>query len=268
MNRWEFLIDVGGTFTDCLAYSPDRRLLTCKVLSSGATKGIVERREGEAAIVDTARRADPARFWTGYEARFLDRSGKLVHRSRVANFDQTTGLLTFDERLPEWMADGCATSWPPMKRPPCWPFAGFSAWNAHNRCPPFRLSWGPRQARTPSSTRKRRTNRVHYHAGLRRCIIDRLPGPAAPVRSGDPQARPSLRGRRDRRADRRGRHVLREPRLEVIPRSNSSGCRQRGSIPGYLPLAFVCQSNARGAGGADPREIGFTEVSTSSRLAP
>ena len=41
MSDWEFWIDVGGTFTDCLARAPDGRLLDRKVLSSGVTKGTV-----------------------------------------------------------------------------------------------------------------------------------------------------------------------------------------------------------------------------------
>jgi len=38
MKPWEFWIDVGGTFTDCIARAPDDRLAECKVLSSGVTK--------------------------------------------------------------------------------------------------------------------------------------------------------------------------------------------------------------------------------------
>ncbi len=41
MSDWEFWIDVGGTFTDCLARAPDGRVLTRKVLSSGVNKGTV-----------------------------------------------------------------------------------------------------------------------------------------------------------------------------------------------------------------------------------
>ena len=84
MNRWEFWIDVGGTFTDCLAHSPDGRLLTCKVLSSGVTKGTVERRHGRGERSSTPRgAADPADFWTGYEIRFVDAPGTVVHSTRV-----------------------------------------------------------------------------------------------------------------------------------------------------------------------------------------
>ncbi|MEM9410195.1 MAG: hydantoinase/oxoprolinase N-terminal domain-containing protein, partial [Planctomycetota bacterium] len=38
-NRWQFWIDVGGTFTDCLAQSPDGNEQVTKVLSSGVVKG-------------------------------------------------------------------------------------------------------------------------------------------------------------------------------------------------------------------------------------
>ena len=38
-KAWEFWIDVGGTFTDCIARDPDDQLHTCKTLSSGITKG-------------------------------------------------------------------------------------------------------------------------------------------------------------------------------------------------------------------------------------
>ena len=62
--RWRFAIDVGGTFTDCVARAPDGRLLTLKVLSSGRTLGRVES-AGPNEIVDPAR-TDPDGFWVGY----------------------------------------------------------------------------------------------------------------------------------------------------------------------------------------------------------
>jgi hypothetical protein len=36
---WQFFIDVGGTFTDVAAVRPDGKLVTHKLLSSGATRG-------------------------------------------------------------------------------------------------------------------------------------------------------------------------------------------------------------------------------------
>ena len=38
---WQFWIDVGGTFTDCIALSTEGQLLRHKCLSSGVTKGTV-----------------------------------------------------------------------------------------------------------------------------------------------------------------------------------------------------------------------------------
>jgi len=41
-NRWEFWIDVGGTFTDCIGRRPDGALVVHKLLSSGAYLGEVK----------------------------------------------------------------------------------------------------------------------------------------------------------------------------------------------------------------------------------
>ena len=40
-DRWEFWVDRGGTFTDCLAHDPSGALHRAKVLSSGAVRGRV-----------------------------------------------------------------------------------------------------------------------------------------------------------------------------------------------------------------------------------
>ena len=72
---WEFSIDVGGTFTDCIARSPNGELRPIKVLSSGVTKGQIEDRQGTNRLVDPLRRHDAADFWIGYEIRFLDAQG-------------------------------------------------------------------------------------------------------------------------------------------------------------------------------------------------
>jgi len=100
---WEFWIDVGGTFTDCLARSPAGELRTLKVLSSGVTKGVIDRADGS-TIVDRARIGDPADFWSGYELRLVSADGSVVDRRSVVASDSTTGRLTLSSPLNERLA--------------------------------------------------------------------------------------------------------------------------------------------------------------------
>ncbi len=96
---WEFWIDVGGTFTDCLARSPDGQLKRHKVLSSAVTKGNVASGSHRRAIVDPARRADPAGFWIGYQLRLISAEGNPCSWSAVVSFDQESGTLECEPPL-------------------------------------------------------------------------------------------------------------------------------------------------------------------------
>ena len=93
----EFWIDVGGTFTDCLMRSPEGRLTTYKVLSSGITKGSVTSLPNELQLRDAARIGDPPEFWTGYTLTLLDETGAASQSPRVAAFDAATGTFTLEE---------------------------------------------------------------------------------------------------------------------------------------------------------------------------
>lgn len=73
MKSWEFWIDVGGTFTDCVARDPSGQITQHKTLSSGVTKGRTSSDAGLARrgqIVDPARSRDPDRIWKGYRIGF------------------------------------------------------------------------------------------------------------------------------------------------------------------------------------------------------
>src|SRR5260370_4087248 len=87
MKPWEFWIDVGGTFTDCIARSPDDRLVECKVLSSGATKRQFGEVLGPDRFCDASSRLDTPEFWVGYEIRCLDPHGQPLFVRRVTAFD-------------------------------------------------------------------------------------------------------------------------------------------------------------------------------------
>ncbi len=99
MDRWEFWIDVGGTFTDCLARKPDGTILSFKTLSSGVTKGQVTGWENDTAFFDPLRENDPPSFWCGYTIRFLDVSGNPLFESQIIEFD-VTGRLTIADQIP------------------------------------------------------------------------------------------------------------------------------------------------------------------------
>lgn len=100
MAQWEFSIDVGGTFTDCLARGPDGEFVQCKVLSSGVTKGQVTEFQGTNRCLDPGRVGDPPGFWTGYELRLLDQRGDSLFVTRVEGFDAHTGALLVAAVLP------------------------------------------------------------------------------------------------------------------------------------------------------------------------
>jgi 5-oxoprolinase (ATP-hydrolysing) len=91
--RWEFWIDVGGTFTDCLAKCPDGSIRRHKLLSSGATKGRTAISSTTDAIVDPARRGDPANFWSGWQLAILDEIGNSVDSATVTGFDSVSNRL-------------------------------------------------------------------------------------------------------------------------------------------------------------------------------
>ncbi len=84
--NWSFWIDVGGTFTDCIARRPDGLLLRHKLLSSGATKGIVA---GSTATTISASGLPPAPagFWSGCPFRLLSADGAVVAESVVAGVE-------------------------------------------------------------------------------------------------------------------------------------------------------------------------------------
>ncbi|HEV7280822.1 MAG TPA: hydantoinase B/oxoprolinase family protein [Pirellulaceae bacterium] len=66
---WEFWLDVGGTFTDCVARSPTGDIRRAKILSSGRIRGEASRIEGT-RLFDRRRRIDGALdLWKGYRFR-------------------------------------------------------------------------------------------------------------------------------------------------------------------------------------------------------
>ncbi|MHC5078554.1 MAG: hydantoinase B/oxoprolinase family protein [Planctomycetota bacterium] len=89
----EFWIDVGGTFTDCIALSPEGGTRVHKLLSSGVYKGRVGRGSSAEAIVDPGRSADPPGYFEGFLLRVEGES------STVASFDPARGRIELETPL-------------------------------------------------------------------------------------------------------------------------------------------------------------------------
>src|SRR5436189_6275370 len=90
---WEFWIDIGGTFTDCLAKAPDGSIRRHKLLSSGVTKGRVGAGSSLDSIVDSARQSDPADFWNGWRLSIVGDNGRELDQARVTAFDASSCRL-------------------------------------------------------------------------------------------------------------------------------------------------------------------------------
>jgi len=94
-DQWEFWIDVGGTFTDCIGRRGDGELLHCKVLSSGAVKGTVCA-VAQGDIVDDGLPKHPSDFFAGYTFVLLDDDGNPVDQRPVVHFEIETPALILD----------------------------------------------------------------------------------------------------------------------------------------------------------------------------
>ncbi len=94
---WEFWIDVGGTFTDCLAKSADGAIRQHKLLSSGVTKGRIGSGSSPHVVIDSSRRNDPPGFWVGWQLAIVGEDGGELDRAAVTAFDAATARLEVRE---------------------------------------------------------------------------------------------------------------------------------------------------------------------------
>src|SRR6185369_7482013 len=107
LMSWQFWLDVGGTFTDCLARMPDGKLLRRKVLSSGVTKGQVANGSTTSIICDLAR-DEPVGFWRHYCVQLVDDRGEVVAESTIE--DSSRSRLLLKSLLPRAGYPSLATS--------------------------------------------------------------------------------------------------------------------------------------------------------------
>ena len=98
-KSWEIWIDVGGTFTDCLARSPSGSISKHKLLSSGVTKGRPTQHSVESYLLDPHRKVDPQHFWEGYKCSLYDSDGNRISETVVIEFDAQAGSLRLSEKV-------------------------------------------------------------------------------------------------------------------------------------------------------------------------
>lgn len=110
---WEFWIDVGGTFADCVARRPEGDLVRIKVLSTGGVAGRLSPGSTRERVFDPSRCADPDDFWRGASLTLFDRSGHELAKRTVTKFDRSKGGLDleqpFDFDLPSGVGYTLAT---------------------------------------------------------------------------------------------------------------------------------------------------------------
>jgi len=103
VRNWQFWIDVGGTFTDCVARLPSGELRRRKVLSSAVTKGQISARPRADQFADQRRVGDPLDFWQGWQLRWRHSSGQWIDGGLISGSDRDRGILTVrirDHELP------------------------------------------------------------------------------------------------------------------------------------------------------------------------
>jgi 5-oxoprolinase (ATP-hydrolysing) len=269
MSDWEFWIDVGGTFTDCLARTPDGRLLTRKVLSSGVTKGTVIACEGASGFFDEARCGDPDGFWRDYKVTFTDASGNELHCGRIASFDSRLGVFALADPLTGILAPGTRYELRSGEDAPLLAIRLVLGRGLDERLPPMLVKLGTTRGTNALLTRSgARTAFVTTHGFadvLRIANQDRPRLFDLEIKKPEPLF--SAVVEIDERLDAFG-NVLHSPDLAQA-RESFARLRQAGveSLAICLLHAFANPTHEELVERV-AREVGFVEISTSSKLSP
>ncbi len=91
LSQWQFWIDVGGTFTDCIGLSPAGEIHLRKILSTGVIKARVGQTFATDSFDSPGLSGFGGGFFTGYMIRFLGDQGQTSGEARVAQYDTGSG---------------------------------------------------------------------------------------------------------------------------------------------------------------------------------
>jgi len=101
VEAWEFWIDTGGTFTDCLGRDPKGRWHRSKVLSNSSLRASI-RESGTRWVTVEMAESYPEDFFVNYQL-FLPESGKYFN---VAGYEPSPRKLQLEETLPATVNEG------------------------------------------------------------------------------------------------------------------------------------------------------------------
>ncbi len=267
--RWQFWIDVGGTFTDCVGRAPDGRIVTCKVLSSGVTKGQVRERNGPRTIVDPTRSSDPPEFWTGHTLRLLNAEGRVAQTTAVAGFDASRSSLTTQDDLPTEVGPDTTYELLSGEEAPVAAVRYLLRLPLDQPIPPVDVRLGTTRGTNALLERKGARTAFVTTRGFADVLLianqDRSRLFDLAITKPEPLFTQVVEI--DERLDAQG-HVLRSPD-EATVREQLRRLRQTDveSIGICLLHAFANPAHEEIVAGI-AREEGFTEISTSSRLSP
>ncbi|MEX0725552.1 MAG: hydantoinase/oxoprolinase family protein, partial [Planctomycetaceae bacterium] len=269
MAPWEFWIDVGGTFTDCLARTPQGELRTLKVLSSGIVKGQIASIVSSTAIVDPLRDLDPADFWNDYQISFSDASGAIIQTTRITAFDAASGILKLAEPLHAAVVPGVNYELASGGDAPILAIRYFLGLKKSAAIPPVAVKLGTTRGTNALLERKGARTAFVTTRGFRDVLLianqDRPRLFDLAIQKPSPLFEAVVEV--DERLDANG-NVLQSPNPESIRRSLTDVYQQ-----GIVSLG-ICLMHAF----ANPlheelieqiaREVGFREISRSSKLSP
>ncbi len=268
-QQWEFWIDVGGTFTDCVARSPEGVLHTCKVLSSGVTKGRVGRLLETGRIKDRTRCGERDAFWEGYSIRFLDPRGKVMHVGVVRDFLGVEGQVGLVDDVPDPVVEGMAYELDGGEEAPVLAIRSVLGLRLNERIPPVSVRLGT----------TRGTNALLTRQGARAAFVT-TKGFADVLLIGN-QDRPRLFDLAIQKPD-----PLFEQVVEIDERLDAEGAVLRPVDAGEVRRQLlelkrtgvesigICLLHSFANNAHElvvervAREVGFDEVSVSSRIAP
>lgn len=83
MNSWKIWVDTGGTFTDCIAYSPNQKIKRLKVLSHGVLKGEVAQQLSSTSFLTALSWPTTRDIYSGFTIQFFDSKGTRAKVERV-----------------------------------------------------------------------------------------------------------------------------------------------------------------------------------------